>query len=392
MSNKWIEQQLDVLNEQGLYRSMLDIDSATGPRVRVDGQEKLAFCSNNYLGLAGHSDIVTVVQDGVAHWGFGAGASRLISGNQSPHGKLQQRLARWLGKQAALVFSTGYMTNLAILGALPGKDDLILLDKLVHASIVDGAKSSDATVRVFPHRQIDKIHRLLERGGFRQAYIVTESLFSMDGDSADLVELVELKKKYEACLIVDEAHALGCIGPGGKGCAAETGLLGDVDIVVGTFSKALGGAGGFVAADRSIVEILINKARPFIYTTGVPAVHCLAAETALNIIDREPQRRKKLNENARILRNRLNEMELNTAASDSYIIPIVVGDAQTTVDLSVKLWEAGIMIPAIRPPTVAPGSSRLRISLMCEHTSADLDSLCDCLQKVSAANHLGQVK
>jgi 7-keto-8-aminopelargonate synthetase-like enzyme len=192
--------------------------------------------------------------------------------------------------------------------------------------------------------------------------------------------LVELKKKYDACLIVDEAHALGCIGPEGKGCAAESGLLGDVDIVVGTFSKALGGAGGFVAADKSIVEILINKARPFIYTTGVPAVHCLAAEAALDIIDCEPQRREKLNENARILRSRLNEMGLNTASSDSYIIPVVIGDAHMTVDLSVKLWEAGIMIPAIRPPTVAPGSSRLRISLMSEHTPADLDRLFECLQ------------
>ena len=162
MSNRWIEQQLDALNEQGLYRSMLEIGSAAGPRIQIKGKEKLAFCSNNYLGLANHPEIVAAVQDAADCWGFGSGASRLISGNQSPHEKLQQRLARWLGKQATLIFPTGYMTNLSVLGALPGKDDLILLDKLVHASIVDGAKSSDATVRVFPHRQYDKVRRLLD--------------------------------------------------------------------------------------------------------------------------------------------------------------------------------------------------------------------------------------
>ncbi len=374
--------ELQQLREEGLYRQMRVLASGADSRVQIDGRPMRDFCSNNYLGLANHPEVIAAVKKGLDAWGFGSGGSRLVCGNMAPHQRLEGRLAAWLGKEACLIFPSGYAANHAILTTLPGKNDLVVIDKLVHASIIDGAQAGPATVRTWPHRQTEKLRKLLDRGGYEQAFIVTDSLFSMDGDFAPLAELAEIKKKYNAMLVVDEAHAFGCIGPEGAGYAAEKELSDAVDIMIATFSKALGGAGGFVASSRTMVDYLINKARGFIFTTGIPAVNCLAAEAALDLIQREPQRRQRLIDQGRYLRERCRERGWDTGGSESYIVPVILGSAERAVEVSRRLFERGFFVPAIRPPTVPPAGSRLRISLMSEHTHKDIDELCDTLQNI----------
>jgi 8-amino-7-oxononanoate synthase len=374
--------ELQQLREEGLYRQMRVLASGADSRVQIDGRPMRDFCSNNYLGLANHPEVIAAVKKGLDAWGFGSGGSRLVCGNMAPHQRLEGRLAAWLGKEACLIFPSGYAANHAILTTLPGKNDLVVIDKLVHASIIDGAQAGPATVRTWPHRQTEKLRKLLDRGGYEQAFIVTDSLFSMDGDFAPLAELAEIKKKYNAMLVVDEAHAFGCIGPEGAGYAAEKELSDAVDIMIATFSKTLGGAGGFVASSRTMVDYLINKARGFIFTTGIPAVNCLAAEAALDLIQREPQRRQRLIDQGRYLRERCRERGWDTGGSESYIVPVILGSAERAVEVSRRLFERGFFVPAIRPPTVPPAGSRLRISLMSEHTHKDIDELCDTLQNI----------
>ncbi|MBN1765645.1 MAG: 8-amino-7-oxononanoate synthase [Sedimentisphaerales bacterium] len=381
MQDQDYQRQLESLCQDGLHRKMLTVGSAAGRMVQVNGEKKVIFCSNNYLGLAGHPNIIKAVKEGVQEWGFGSGGSRLVCGNTLPCEHLQGRLAEMLGFEACLVLPSGYTANHAILTSLAGEGDLIVMDKLVHASIIDGARASGAELRTWPHGTTDKLKRLLEQGGYRQVFIVTDSLFSMDGDKAPLTELVALKNRYGAILIVDEAHAFGCIGPEGKGCAAEAGVLDKVDIFMATFSKALGGAGGFIASSRTIIDYLVNKARSFIFTTGIPAINCLAADAALDIIQQEPHRRERLHGNSDYLRCRFLEKKLDFGQSLGYIIPIILGPAEKAIQISKVLWYQGFMAPAIRPPTVKSGSSRLRISVMSEHTKADMDGLCEALEQ-----------
>lgn len=382
MINEYYNLQLEQLQKEGMYRQMTMMDSAPDRVAIVAGVRKLVFCSNNYLGLANHPRIIKAAKTALDKWGFGAGASRLICGHQAPHEQLQKRLAGLFDKQAALVMPSGYAVNTAVLNTLAQQGDLIAIDKLVHASIIDGATASPGQVRAWGHRQTDKLKRLLEKGDYKRVFIVTDSLFSMDGDIAYLEELAQLKRKYGAILIVDEAHAFGCIGPNGKGCAAQSGVLHDVDIIIGTLSKALGGAGGFVAGSQVLIDYLINKARPFIFTTAIPAVNCLAADAALDIIADEPTRRERLLANGQYFRTRCKAMSFDTGQSESFIVPIIIGGAQKAVIAASELLKHGFMVPAIRPPTVKRGTSRLRVSLMSEHSIEDIDSLCDALTDV----------
>ena len=376
------DSRLRQLRDQGLYRRMVTLQGPPGVSVQVEGRRKILFCSNNYLGLANDARLIEAAKGALEKWGFGSGASRLICGNSTPHETLQSRLAQLLQKERCLILPTGFMANYAVLATLPQKEDLLLLDKRVHASLIDGARASQAALRTFPHRQNEKLVRLLKDADYQHAWIVTDSLFSMDGDRAALGELIEIKKEFGASLMVDEAHAFGCLGRRGLGVAEEQGVLDDMDVFMATFSKALGGAGGFIAASSETVEWLINSARAFIYTTGIPAVHCLAAEAALDIVDAEPQRRQRLCENAEYFHQRCRRMNLDTGDSCSYIVPIILGAAERALEVSEQLWEEGFMIPAIRPPTVAPNSSRLRVSLSSQHSTDHLDMLCDALQKV----------
>ncbi|MBN1845332.1 MAG: aminotransferase class I/II-fold pyridoxal phosphate-dependent enzyme, partial [Sedimentisphaerales bacterium] len=252
MSENGYERRINELKRRGLWRQLSTVESVAGRTAIIQGRETVVFGSNNYLGLANHPHIIEAIKQGLDAWGFGAGASRLLCGNTAAHERLQHRLAGLLHRPAALVFPSGYQTNIAVLSSLAGPGDLVILDKLSHASLIDGAGASGATVRTFGHRQPDRLRRLLDRGGFRNAIIVTDSLFSMDGDLADLAELVEIKRRYDALLLVDEAHAFGCLGPDGAGWAAALGLLDAIDVVVVTFSKALGGVGGAVACSRTV--------------------------------------------------------------------------------------------------------------------------------------------
>jgi len=379
MQDQNFQTELDELKRRGLFRQMRMVSSAAGRMVKIQGREKIVFCSNNYLGLANHQQIIQTVKTGLDRWGFGVGASRLLSGNTEIHERVQGRLAQLFRKEAALIFPSGYQANLSVLSTLTGQGDLIVMDKLVHASLIDGARASGAMVRTYPHKQTDKLQRLLAGGKFDKAIIVTDSLFSMDGDFADLKELVEIKKKYNALLLVDEAHAFGCVGPDGLGWAAETGVLDEVDIYIVTFSKALGGAGGAVVCSQTAADYLINRARGFIYSTAIPVVSCLAAEAALDVVAAETERRERLWENAKYLRRRFREMNLNLGATESYIIPIILGSAEKTMAVAQQLFNQGFLVPAIRTPTVPADSSRLRISVMSDHTKEDLKNLCGAL-------------
>lgn len=377
----FLKNELGELEQKDLLRKPVCIDSAAGPVIRIKNSEKVLFCSNNYLNMANNPQIIAAAKDAMEKFGYGSAASRLISGTTAPHTELEAKLAELVCKQAAIVFSTGYMTNLAVLQTIPKKGDLILLDKLDHASIIDAAKGSDAEFRTYLRTQTDKIEKFLSSDKYTRKFIVTESIFSMDGNPADLKRLVELKKKYNACLIVDEAHAFGCMGKTGAGLAAELGLLEEIDIVIATLSKAVGCMGGFAASDKCVIDYLVNKARPFIYTTAPPPSNSAAAICAIEIIKNAKDKRKRLKENADYLREKLKSLGLDTGQSDSHIIPVIIGDNRKTLEISKRLFDKGFLVVAIRPPTVAAGTARLRISVQCDHTKEQMDGLCKALEE-----------
>ncbi len=377
------ELELAELERADLLRKPVCIESSQQTTVRIDGREKVVFCSNNYLGLANHPQVVEAVVEAVKEYGHGAGASRLISGTMTPHVQLEEQFARFFRKEAALVFPSGWTANEAVITTIPKKGDLLLLDKLDHASIIDAAKSSEARFRTYRRAAYDRLERLLG-GSQPRKFVITESIFSMDGDEADLKKLVELKNKYGAFLIVDEAHALGCRGEGGAGLAEELNLLDEVDITVATMSKALGSAGGVVAAKKVVIDLLVNKARSFIYTTAPTVSNCAAALAALRLLRTEPRRAERLRDNAQYLRARLTGLGLNTSKSTSHIIPVIIGAEGQALAVSRRLFEMGFFVPAIRPPTVAPGTARLRLSVQSEHTRQHLDGLCAALEELIA--------
>ncbi|GMV98499.1 MAG: 2-amino-3-ketobutyrate coenzyme A ligase [Phycisphaerae bacterium] len=372
-----IQAELSELSDRGLRRTLRTIDSPQEAYVTINGRRLCCLCSNNYLGLANHPRVRAAAVRAIDEWGWGAGASRLVSGHMGPHADLEARLAAFKRTPAALVFPTGYHANLAAVRALAGRDDAVFLDRLDHASIIDAARGSKAELRVFAHRDYGELERLLEAAaGFRRRVIVTDTLFSMDGDFADLPRLVELKRRYDAILIVDEAHATGVFGAGGRGLAEQMNVEDAIDVCVGTLSKALGGIGGYVAGSRELIDLLINVAGPFIFTTALPPAACAAAAAALDLVIGEPDRRRRLLETAERLRAELTQRcGLDLGGSTSQIIPVIVGEADAAMRLSQRLEQAGFLIPAIRPPSVPRGGSRLRISLSCAHDPADLERL-----------------
>jgi 8-amino-7-oxononanoate synthase len=377
--------RLAALEAQGLRRVLRTVESPQGARVIVAGRELICFSSNNYLGLANHPQITAAVVEAARRWGWGAGASRLITGTMSPHRQLETRLAAFKRAPAALVCSTGYQANLAAVHALAQKGDVVLLDKLNHASIIDAARGSGAVVRIFPHRDYAKVERLLERTtSARRRVIVTDSLFSMDGDLADLPRLVELKKRYDALLCIDEAHATGVLGPGGRGVAELQGVEHDIDLTVGTLSKASGGIGGFLVGSAELIDWVVNTAGTFIYTTAIPPAACTAALAALNIIEQEPQRRAHLLALAEGLRTTLSERGWDLADSQSQIVPLIVGSTERALALAAHLEADGLLAPAIRPPTIPAGRARVRISLCADHTRDDVDRLLASLDRFAA--------
>ncbi|NLF31789.1 MAG: 8-amino-7-oxononanoate synthase, partial [Planctomycetes bacterium] len=347
----------------------------------VDGREMVHLGSNNYLGLANDPAVKRAAAEAIERWGVGSGASRLITGTSGPVEALERDLAAFKGVEAAVVTSTGWQANASALAVLAGPGDLILSDKLNHASILDGAKASGAVLRTYRHGDVERLRALLERlrPRHRRCVIVTDGLFSMDGDVAPLAELAALKRQYDAILVVDDAHATGVLGDGGRGSAEAAGVADDVDVTVGTLSKALGSLGGFVTGPRALIETIVNRARPFIYTTALPAAMAAAARESLRIVREEPQRRRTCLALAGRLREDLRAAGFDTGASTTQIIPVHLGSAARAVEVFGRCAEAGLLVPAIRPPTVAPGTSRLRISVMATHDWDDLAALPDVL-------------
>ena len=377
------KQDLAQITQAGLYRKLREISSAKGPRVIIDGKTVLLMASNDYLGFCSHPAIKKAAQDAISVWGTGAGASRLISGNISLFRELEKQLASLKKTEDALVFSTGYMANIGLLSAVGEAGDVIYSDELNHASIIDGCRMSRADVEIFPHKDTERLVSLLKQGHqFRRRIIVTDGVFSMDGDLAPLPRLVELARDHAAMIIVDDAHATGVLGKQGGGTAEHFGLHGEVDIIMGTMGKALGCFGAFVAGSGELRELLINRARPFIFTTALPPAVVASAQEALRLLDKEPEWRKALWENVNFFKKGLQGHGFSTHDSATPIIPIVVGDASLAVTVSESLLQEGLFIQAIRPPTVPEGSSRLRITVSAAHTKEDLSSALSILERV----------
>jgi glycine C-acetyltransferase/8-amino-7-oxononanoate synthase len=367
-----VAERLEELRERGLYRRLRLIDGPQGPSVTLDGRPVLLLCSNNYLGLADRAEVREAAAAAALRWGAGSGASRLISGNMEPHRQLEERLAAFKGYEAALLFGSGYLANTGAVAALAGRGEVVFSDELNHASIVDGCRLSRAETFVYRHGDLEHLAWALYHVRGRPALIVTDGVFSMDGDVAPLAELLELARRHGARLMVDEAHATGAIGPGGRGTVAAAGLSGEVDVVVGTLGKALGSYGAYVCAGAETVDFLVNTARPFIFSTAPPPPAVGAALAALDVLEREPQLVDRLQANATTLRAALAAVGLDPGGSRMQIVPIAVGEAETAMELCERALARGVFAQGIRPPTVPEGSSRLRLTVMATHEREEL--------------------
>ncbi|WP_148863462.1 8-amino-7-oxononanoate synthase [Marinobacter fonticola] len=371
--------ELEQRREKGLYRWRRQVETPQRPDMIVDGRSVLSFCSNDYLGLANHPDAIAAVREALPETGVGGGASHLICGHHSAHHRLEQSLANFSRREAALFFSTGYMANMGVVSALAGRGDTIFSDQLNHASLIDGCILSRAQIKRYPHADMAALEALLaDTDGHK--LVVTDGVFSMDGDIAPLPELVALCKQHDALLVVDDAHGFGCVGPEGRGSAAHFGLSqDDVPIVIGTLGKAFGTSGAFVAGSALMMDYLVQKARTYIYTTAMPPAVAQATCTSIRLVREADDRREHL---ARlVVRFRREAARLGYALmpSDTPIQPIMVGDAWSALALSKALEARGIWVTAIRPPTVPEGESRLRVTFSASHTEAHLDKLLSAL-------------
>ncbi len=372
-----IRASLHDLERNHLLRRLTTLEEVSGVRVRIGDRELLNFASNDYLGLAHHSKLKLAAIEMIGKHGVGSGSSRLISGTHAAHRELEEAIADFKGTEAAVAFSSGYATAMGFATALLDKSCIVIVDKLIHACLIDACRLSGATLRVFRHNDMEKLEVLLRWARRRfsaenRVFILTESVFSMDGDLAPLLEIVRLKEAYGAYLLVDEAHAIGVMGPGGRGLAAERGLTQRIEIHMGTLSKAVGVAGGYLAGSARVRELLINRARSFIYSTAPPPAVAATAAAALELIKGKEgdERRRHLASLVDRLRTRL-----QCQASQSPIIPFIVDDEEAALELAASLDERGFFVPAIRYPTVARGAARLRITLSASHEMEQVDAL-----------------
>lgn len=380
--NEYYSNEIAYLIESGLYRELKTVESPQEREIIINGQPLLNFSSNNYLGLATHQELKKTAADSAARWGTGAGASRLISGNQECYNRLEIRMAALKQRENSLVYPTGYMTNLGIISALTTDKDAILIDRLNHASIIDGTKLSGARRFVFQHCDMDSLEKTLKRTQeYRKRFVVTDTIFSMDGDAAPLREITHLCEKYEAFLIVDEAHAFGVFGEKGAGYMSELGITGKSLVDMGTFSKAAGSLGGYAACDHVIRDYLINTSRSQIYTTALPPHVVEVNLKAIELIERADSEREHLLSLSSVFREKLQSLGYHTCGSISQIIPILIGENNKVVKLQNYFLENGIYTPAIRFPTVPKATARLRISITSQHQFSDIERFIDLLKK-----------
>ena len=379
-----LERELAQRRDHGLARTRRIVDSAQGARLSIDGRALLAFASNDYLGLANAPEVATAARDAIAHWGVGAGASHLIVGHAQPHAALEDALAAYVAPcdgARALTFSSGYLANLAILSALASRNDVIFADRLNHACLTDGALLSRAKLERYRHCDVAALTRAMEAAVGRRRFIVTDAVFSMDGDIAPLPELLLLAERFDAWLVVDDAHGFGVLGDG-RGTLARFGLRSERIVYMGTLGKAAGVAGAFVAAHPAVIETLLQTARPYVYTTAAPPLLAVALGAALRSIRNDDFRRAHLAELIAAFREGAAGLPWTLSASSTPIQPLIVGDVPTALAVSDALLARGIFVPAIRPPTVPAGTARLRVSLSAAHTLADVDALTVALREI----------
>ena len=384
----WPSDELESLRARHLLRRLRSTEG-TEPRTVLNGQTVLLLCSNNYLGLANHPTLAEAARSALERYGTSASGSRLVSGSLALHGQLEKRVAEWMGTEAALVFNSGYQANVGAIPALAREGDLILSDELNHASLIDGCRLSRARTRVFRHADPQHLESLLAENSTASRtgknIIVTESVFSVDGDLAPLTEIASLARRFDALLIVDEAHAVGVFGPAGAGRVEELQLEVAVDIRMGTFSKALGSFGAFVAGRRDLIEYLVNRARSFIYSTALPPATLGASLAAIQAIQREPERRKSLWENVRFLREGLKDQGWSLLSEASQILPVLIGEARETMEVTDELLAHGVFAQGLREPTVPRGTSRLRLTPMATHNREDLTQALAAFDEVGTA-------
>ncbi|HCC69039.1 MAG TPA: 8-amino-7-oxononanoate synthase [Nitrospiraceae bacterium] len=380
------DEELRKLKGKGLLRELKWLESSQGPRVVINGEEYLNFSSNDYLGLTSHPEIIEAAINALKKYGFGSGASRLLSGSYIPHRELEERIARFKGTEAALIFNTGYSANTGVIPAIVKSGDTVLSDELNHASIIDGARLSKAEIKIYKHRDVNHLEELLKKFAGKKL-VITDTVFSMDGDIAPLKDIVSLCKKYDALLIIDDAHATGVLGKTGRGAfehfgiEASTGSASGI-IQMGTLSKAFGCFGAFVAGSKDLIKLLTNKTRSFIYSTALPPALASAAIKAIDIVDSESHGlRDKLWKNRERFYQGLRKIGYNTLDSETPIIPLVTGDIESTMRLSNYLYNNKIFVPAIRPPTVPEGKCRIRFSVTAAHTDGDIDMVLKSLRR-----------
>lgn len=378
-----LQQDMDKRAAKGLLRQRRTLASPQSPHIVVDGRAYLSFCSNDYLGLASHPRLIAALQQGAQDWGAGAGAAHLVSGHMTPHHQLEQQLAAFVGKPEALLFSTGYMANIGVLQALTGKGDAIFADKLNHASLNDAMQLSRAGVQRYRHDDLDQLARQLEKCGSTRKLIITDAVFSMDGDLAHLPELLALCELHDAWLLVDDAHGFGVLGAQGRGSLSHFGVSSPRIIYMATLGKAAGVFGAFVAAESAVIETLVNHARSYVYTTATPPALAFALQESLQLISEGNALRAHLHSLVKRLRAGLRDLPWPLMPSETAIQPLMTGDNATALALSEGLRAHGLWVTAIRPPTVPEGAARLRITLSAAHTEHDVDELIGALHELA---------
>ncbi len=369
----WLDTECATLEQSGLLRHLRTVRSAPTGTINLDGRDVVLLGSNNYLGLSTHPKVIAAAVEATRTFGTGASGSRLISGNSELYTTLEANLAEAKGTEAALVFSSGYAANTSVIPVLAGEGDVVLSDALNHASIIDGCRLSRATKKVYQHCDVEHLKALLsESTAFRRRLIVTDGVFSMDGDIAPLPDICDLAAEHDAMVLVDDAHGFGVLGKDGGGTVAHFGLEGEEIIQMGTLSKAVGALGGYIAGSHALIELLINRARGFIFTTGLPPATLAAANAALDLIRSAPELRQRLFSHAKRLKTALTELGYNLLLSETQILPVVLESPQRATSVAEALLAEGVFAPAIRPPAVPTGTSRLRLTVMATHTEAEI--------------------
>ncbi len=379
-----IASELARLKEANLYRHRRISDSAAGVCIHIDGRQQLSFCNNDYLGLANHPEVIKAMQKGAEHWGVGSGASHLVNGHTRAHHALEEELATFTGRERTLLFSTGYMANMGVIAALAERGGHLFEDRLNHASLLDGGLLSQARLQRYPHADAAALNTKLATRQNGEKLIISDGVFSMDGDIAPLPALAHTAARHKAMLMVDDAHGFGVLGQTGAGCVEHYGLdVEQVPLLIGTLGKAFGTFGAFVAASEEIIEYLIQKARPYIYTTALPPAVAEATRASLKLLQNEHWRREKLQMLIQQFRHSAEQLGLKLMPSQTPIQPLLIGDNAKAMEMSRQLEARGILISAIRPPTVPEGTARLRITFSAAHSEADVGQLLNALEEIS---------